>query len=202
MVETRLGPTIDDRLIHIDGYSVVRQDRNTSGGGVALYMKDTINVNVLYRSDTNDKPKVPEYQACQIWQEEGPFVLVVVIYRLPKIAFKQKLLSLPSKLCPVYSHKVIMGDLNADLSSPDGAGVVRDLASEFSLKLLDYGPTHKVGTSHTFIDVIRVNNDDVVLDHATGKKANFHNAHDVIKVTIEPFITNPLPPRNLFLQKI
>ena len=33
--ETRLGPTIDDSLIQVEGFSVVQQDRNTRGGGVA-----------------------------------------------------------------------------------------------------------------------------------------------------------------------
>ena len=44
MVETRLIPIIDDSVIHVEGISVVWQDRNTGGGGVALYVKDTLKV--------------------------------------------------------------------------------------------------------------------------------------------------------------
>lgn len=36
IVECWLGPVIDDNLIQIDGYSLLRQDRNVEGGGVAL----------------------------------------------------------------------------------------------------------------------------------------------------------------------
>ena len=69
-----------------------------------------------------------------------------------------------------------MGDLNVDLLSPGvDAGIVRDLASEFSLKLLNYGPTYHIGTSHTFINVICligvicVDDNDVVVDHRKVK---------------------------------
>ena len=88
VVETRLGPTVEDSLIQVEGLNIVRQDRNKGGGGVALYVKDMLKVNVLPRSDTigPGKPKVPEYLACQIWQGEGPPapVLIVVIYRPPR----------------------------------------------------------------------------------------------------------------------
>ena len=82
-----------------------------------------------------------------------------------------------------------MGDVNADLLSPGGdAGIFKDLASKFFLKFMDCRPTHHVGTSHTFIDVICVDDKDVILDHKK-MKSNFHNAHDTIHVTIETSIT-------------
>ena len=40
--ETKLDGTIDDALVSIDGYSIKRSDRNRNGGGVALYIKDSI----------------------------------------------------------------------------------------------------------------------------------------------------------------
>ena len=40
--ETELDDSIDDALLCIDGYSIRRCDRNRKGGGVALYIKDTI----------------------------------------------------------------------------------------------------------------------------------------------------------------
>ena len=79
-------------------------------------------------------------------------------------------------------------------------GIVNKLASEFSLKLLDYRPTHNVGTSHTFIYVLCVDDNVVLLDHG-NVKSNFHNVHDTINVTIEPFISTP-SPRILLIQKI
>ena len=45
--ETRLDPTIADNLVQIDGYSILRKDRNRNGGGVCLYLCSTINYKML-----------------------------------------------------------------------------------------------------------------------------------------------------------
>ena len=34
IAESRLGPNIGDDFVEIEGYSIIRQDRNTHGGGV------------------------------------------------------------------------------------------------------------------------------------------------------------------------
>ena len=41
--ETKLDDSIDDSLVHIDGYAIIRKDRNKHGGGVALYIHKNIN---------------------------------------------------------------------------------------------------------------------------------------------------------------
>ena len=41
--ETKLDSTVDDRHIYIEGYNLKRRDRNRQGGGVAIYIRDTIN---------------------------------------------------------------------------------------------------------------------------------------------------------------
>ena len=41
--ETRLDDTINDGLIHLNGYDILRKDRNRMGGGVAIYFRDNIN---------------------------------------------------------------------------------------------------------------------------------------------------------------
>ena len=40
--ESKIDPTIRDSEIYINNYSIVRFDRNRFGGGVALYIKNTI----------------------------------------------------------------------------------------------------------------------------------------------------------------
>ena len=39
VAEARLGLSVDDNLFNIPGYSIIRQDRNTEGGGVVLYVR-------------------------------------------------------------------------------------------------------------------------------------------------------------------
>lgn len=47
--ETRLDSTISDNQIHIDGYSIIRRDRNRTGGGVCIYVRS--NLNYIVRHD-------------------------------------------------------------------------------------------------------------------------------------------------------
>ncbi len=41
--ETRLDNTINDNIIKIPGYDIIRRDRDRNGGGVAIYIRSTIN---------------------------------------------------------------------------------------------------------------------------------------------------------------
>ena len=40
--ETRLSKDIRDCEVSVEGYDIYRHDRDTSGGGVAIYVKDTL----------------------------------------------------------------------------------------------------------------------------------------------------------------
>ena len=53
--ETRLDDTINDGLIHLNGYDVLRKDRNRMGGGVAIYFRDfdTSDPNEMWESWKN-----------------------------------------------------------------------------------------------------------------------------------------------------
>ena len=44
--ETRLDETISNSEISIDKYTLVRNDRTRHGGGVAMYIRNSINFNL------------------------------------------------------------------------------------------------------------------------------------------------------------
>ena len=52
VAESRFGDAVDDNIVAIRGYSSIRQDRNTQGGGVVLYIKNNLRAKVLARSNT------------------------------------------------------------------------------------------------------------------------------------------------------
>ena len=52
--ETKIDDSIDDALLSIYGYSSRRGDRNRKGGGVALYIKDTILDKCSIRKDLSE----------------------------------------------------------------------------------------------------------------------------------------------------
>ena len=86
-----MGPVVDDNLIKLDGFSILRQDRNTNGGGVALYVHNDFKVTKLACSNTlgPGKPGIPEYIFCSVQHGNSPPILVGVIYRPPKIAMQK-----------------------------------------------------------------------------------------------------------------
>ena len=45
--ETKIDKNVHDDLVSIDGYTIKRCARNRKGGGVAVYIKDTLLINVL-----------------------------------------------------------------------------------------------------------------------------------------------------------
>ena len=49
--ETKIDEIVDDSLISIDGYFHERHDRNRHGGGVLIYIKDTITYEKLQTPD-------------------------------------------------------------------------------------------------------------------------------------------------------
>ena len=121
IAETRLGPTVPDSVVDIPGYSVLRQDRNTGGGGILLFVRNNLKAKVLHRSSTTQsgKPLKPEYLFCKVWEGNSPPIFVAVIYKPPDVPLKtdRRLLSTLRSCCSEYSHKVIMGDWNVDMSN-------------------------------------------------------------------------------------
>ena len=51
--ETKIDEIVDDSLISIDGYFHERHDRNRHGGGVLVYIKDTITYEKLQTPDNS-----------------------------------------------------------------------------------------------------------------------------------------------------
>ena len=132
----------------------MRQNRNTNGGGVALYVPNDFKVIKLASSNTLEPGKsgIPEYLFCEVQQGDSPPISIGVIYRPPKIAMQADsgLLNTLRELCGDYSHKIIMGDLNSDMSSSaDDAKTIKRLAGELSLQLVQHGSTHHTPNSHT-----------------------------------------------------
>ena len=52
VAESKLGPEVEDYLVRIDGYTLIRQDRKVGGGEVALYARSTLKVKILGKSNT------------------------------------------------------------------------------------------------------------------------------------------------------
>ena len=204
VAESRLGDAVDDHLVSINGYSIIRQDRNTQGGGVILYIHNTLRAQILAHSDTKvpGKPLQTEFLMCKVWGDDNPAILICLIFRPSKtISFNANpdFLNHLRDFCSSYSHKVVMGDLNADLLSINGdKNTILNLADELSLQVVSHNATHRPPGSiepRTWIDVMLVDKNDKILSY-NSKIPNFHTSHNIIDVEIELFI--PKPPSESF----
>ena len=148
VAESRFGDVVDDGIITINGYSSVRQDRNTQGGGVVLFIKNNLRASVLARSDSskNGKPNCIEYLMCCITGEMIPPIFVCLIYRPSYVSFEAdyQFLTNLGDFSSNYSHKVVMGDLNTDMLSDSGNTLfVKDLFNELSLSVVNHCATRR-----------------------------------------------------------
>ena len=72
-------------IISIPGYSVIRQDRNTQGGGILLLIKESLNTKILCSLNTQQIGKLFKYEYifCSVWEDNSTPTLVTLVYRLP-----------------------------------------------------------------------------------------------------------------------
>ena len=200
VAESRFGDVVDDNIIVVNGYSSIRQDRNTQGGGIVLYIRNYLRATVLAHSNTTTigKTLIPEYLMYRITGEGIPSILVCLIYRPPVVSFDADPLFM-SNLSTSYSHKIIMGDLNADLLADSTVTLLlRDLVDELLLQIVDHGTTrrpHGSSDPKTWIDIICVDNNDTVFSF-NNKVPPFITDLNLIDVEIEVYV--PKPPEEAF----
>ena len=189
VTETWLGPTVEDSLILLEGYSLLRNDRNTHGGGVALYVHQSLTVSTLGISshDWTGRPGLPEYIYCEVKPKGADPIFVAVVYRPPHspLVTGSDVLSSMADLMHGYSTKIILGDFNADQASNSAdAQCVRSFIRQNSLYSIPYLSTHHTPTSDTWLDLCLVDSLDVV-DSYWRSDVPFIAGHDVIMATLQ-----------------
>ena len=156
--ESKIDDTVLDGEIHINGYNTIRNDRNRYGGGVLIYISETIPF-----SERNDLILNSLEMICiEIKKPHNKSFLVCAWYRPPNSStnlfddFETFLNS-----CDLENHELlIMGDLNCDISKfplDFNARKLQLLSSLYQLNQLIDEPTRVTSTSATLIDLIFTN---------------------------------------------
>ena len=112
VTESKLDATVLDGEINIDGYEVIRSDRNRYGSGVVCYVRNDISFNV--RSDFSDE--IENIFFDMVLPKTKP-ILVGILYRPPdQSKFLDKLSTAISRSNNSDNQEVyILGDLNINL---------------------------------------------------------------------------------------
>ena len=107
-----------------------------------MYVRNDYRITKLASSYTEglERPSIPEYLFCEVQQVSSPPILIGFIYRPSHIAMQKntELFEKLEEFSSDYSHKFIMGYLNADLTSAVDADAhtIRNLAENLNLKVV------------------------------------------------------------------
>ena len=132
--ETRLDDSIDNAVVHIQGYNLYRKDRNRLGGGVSIYARDALNV----KNMSQLVPISIEVVCVEVTKPKMKPFLITSIYCPPnsKVDFMDNLENYFNELDKHNSELIISGDLNCELSISDLQPQSRRLHCKFKRVVL------------------------------------------------------------------
>lgn len=164
--KTRLDPTIADGEIDIEGYNIVRRDRNKYGGGIAFYIRNTLNFST--RRDLNHEDL--EILTIEIKKSKSKPFLVTTWYRPPdsKIEILEKFETCLLNLDKEEKESIVLGDFNCNLlsKSPDqNTDYLNFLVEAYQYVQLINEATRITPNSRTLIDHIITNKPDKITRH-------------------------------------
>ena len=158
--ETYLTPTVPSDLFALNGFhDIIRKDRQGIGGGVALYVRESIQWKRKLMYETNNTEA--------IWIELNTIqgkLLICCCYRPPtktggpdpNLFWNRLSSALDNALSDGYKNLVIVGDLNADPSTHQGR-VLSTFCQSFNLSIHIQEPTRITSSSATILDQILTN---------------------------------------------
>ena len=107
---------------------------------------------------------------CSVQQGNFSPVFVALVYRPPHFGLYANGLDKHLRSCEEeFSHKIVMGDFNADLIKPDAeTRALLNFIHKHSLKVVSHGATHHTRTatinSDTHIDLILIDSHNRILN--------------------------------------
>ena len=162
--ETRLDDSIGDNEVKIPNYSLIRKDRNRSGGGVAIYVHETLAYSVLEHDSLLHLEAIP----ILIRLKNSQPILFVNWYRPPNsssdmLYYYEQFLIFMS----LFNYRfVLMGDINCDLMSRPVSSETRkynNLNNIYSLQQVNTSECTRVTVdSSTLVDHMLTNSIDKV----------------------------------------
>ena len=159
--ETRLDYTIDNNEVDIPGYNLIRKDRNRNGGGVAIYVRDTI----PYTDCNFLLPDNVEAICIEIHKPKSKPLVVSTWYRPPdaKIELLDYFEYFLKNIDTDNKEVLITGDFNCNFLAPENnqhTTKLTDLLNEYQLEQIIKIPTRITPNSKTLLDIIITKMDD------------------------------------------
>ena len=155
IVESWLCDDIPDAEIRIQGYNILRKDRNRHGGGVLMYIKDQFITEILPQHCVNNLEILPV-----VVRHSNFKFCITAFYRPPSspVSIFDILTSFLAFLdISQFSHFILLGDFNINLrnSSHPLYNTFCNFVDYFSLSQVVTNDTHIAPNGHTsLIDLV------------------------------------------------
>ena len=154
--ETHLCSNIEDNEISIPGYTLLRRDRNRSGGGVAMYIKNDL---IFVRKNELCNDSDLELLVIEIKQDKQKPFLVICWYRPPnsKVDVLNSFDNFMQKIDDLKVSYYILGDMNCDVKCKSWSWHTRkflDIMESYDCSQLIDRYTRITKNSSTAVDLI------------------------------------------------
>jgi exonuclease III len=162
--ETMLDETIADNEVLIDGYEITRKDRNRHGGGVLLYIRNTIN----YKLRNELMIESLEMVTVEVMKPKAKSFLVNAWYRPPssKAELFDDYENVLEKIDAENVEVICIGDFNCDWSKQgmqSHTDKLKDMIELYQFEQLITEPTRVTENTSTLIDLAFTNKAEIIV---------------------------------------
>lgn len=193
--ETWLNGAVRDDVVGVDGYELLRADRNGRGGGVCFYIRSVLQFRVL---PTSLAESFEQLWLC-LAQGKSRFS-IGLIYR-PPIASKQLFLDefeeVLSSFILEFDSMVCVGDFNMNMLNINDSAIVRlnDMLDSFEVSQIIDQPTRTTATVSSLLDLILCSNNGNILDCGVIPTHGLSDHDAVFCITAVSHIIGVPPPK-------
>ena len=161
-----LDLSVSNQEIKINGYDIVRKDRNRHGGGVAIYIRTSINF--IIRDDLTDDNL--ETITLEISKPKAKPFLISSWYKPPNTTLEifNAFEDLITRMDSENKEIILLGDYNCDWSRLDSNSAnaqtnkLAGIAQTFQFQQLISDPTRITANSKTLIDLAFTNKPELI----------------------------------------
>lgn len=181
--ETWLHAHIQDALVELKDYFLIRKDRDgREGGGIAVYIHNSLKAKIIYASPTEFTGS-PEFLILEIRNDSSESLLLTSMYRRPNSELLNNFAAILERFSHAYKNIVITGDLNCNMLTNDSeARHLKRFIYSSAYHLVEFGPTFHLHSYDSWLDVMIV--DDPTKIVAFSKtEVPFINGHDLLELT-------------------
>ena len=156
--ETWLSNSTPDGIIAPEGYQIFRNDRESRGGGVAIFVRNGLTCRVLMKSSSSISPGDGNIEFIFVEVSSyGRKMLVGCVYRPNNRISFSNFYDAIGTLTMEYEDVVVCSDFNSNILLE--ASLTNYMLSLGLVCINTTAPTHHTSTSSTLIDLIFVTND-------------------------------------------